>query len=198
MKSEITIVSGLPRSGTSLMMKMLDKGGMEIITDHIRKADIDNPEGYYEFERVKKIKKDVSWLKDTRGKVFKMISMLLLDLPPSETYKIIFMERKMEEILASQKKMLKRKDLTQRVDQDPDDETIKRLFIKHLHKINAWLRNQKNIEVLPIHYNTLIVSPEPEIDKIISFLNKTSISVRLDKEKMVRVIKPELYRNRCP
>ena len=87
----IKIVSGLPRSGTSLMMQMLDSGGMEVVTDNIRTADVDNPKGYYEFERVKKIKEDSSWLKDTRGKVFKMVSMLLYDLPSDEEYKIIFM-----------------------------------------------------------------------------------------------------------
>ncbi|MDA3896796.1 MAG: hypothetical protein PF482_11700, partial [Desulfobacteraceae bacterium] len=87
MSQDITIVSGLPRSGTSLMMKMLDQGGMPVVTDRIRKADIDNPEGYYEFEKVKQIKQDVSWLKETRGCVFKMISMLLFDLPANESYR---------------------------------------------------------------------------------------------------------------
>src|SRR5262249_61192257 len=91
--SEIIIVSGLPRSGTSLMMQMLDQGGLEVVTDNIRTADTDNPRGYYEFERVKKIKEDTSWLPATRGKVFKMISQLLYDLPPTERYRVIFMER---------------------------------------------------------------------------------------------------------
>ncbi len=86
MDKTITIVSGLPRSGTSLMMQMLDNGGMDAVTDNIRTADEDNPKGYYELEKVKKIKEDSSWLKDTHGKVFKMVSMLLLDLPPNETY----------------------------------------------------------------------------------------------------------------
>ena len=89
----ITIVSGLPRSGTSLMMQMLDRGGMEVVTDNIRTADEDNPKGYYEFEKVKKIKEDASWLRDTRGKVFKMVSMLLYDLPADENYKIIFLQQ---------------------------------------------------------------------------------------------------------
>src|ERR1700733_14732395 len=98
METEIVIVSGLPRSGTSLMMQMLDLGGMEVVTDKIRTADTDNPRGYYEFEQVKKIKADASWLPATRGKAFKMVSQLLYDLPPSEAYRIIFMDRDMDEM----------------------------------------------------------------------------------------------------
>src|SRR3954447_18868200 len=108
MAPEITIVSGLPRSGTSLMMQMLDGGGVEVVTDHVRTADTDNPRGYYEYEQVKAIKRDTSWLPATRGKAFKMVSQLLYDLPPAETYRIIFMERDLDEVLRSQEKMLTR------------------------------------------------------------------------------------------
>src|SRR4051794_28994612 len=104
MNSEIIIVSGLPRSGTSLMMQMLAGGGLEAITDEIRTADTDNPRGYYEFERVKKIKQDASWLPEARGKVVKMVSQLLYDLPSGERYRILFMERDLEEVLISQEK----------------------------------------------------------------------------------------------
>src|SRR5215475_8067096 len=100
-KNEIVVVSGLPRSGTSLMMQMLDKGGLEVVTDKIRAADTDNPRGYYEYEQVKKIKQDKSWLPATRGKAFKMVSQLLYDLPPTEKYRVIFMERDFEEMLDS-------------------------------------------------------------------------------------------------
>ena len=94
----ITIVSGLPRSGTSMMMKMLEAGGMEILKDEIRKADEDNPAGYYEFEKVKELKKDVSWLENAKGKSVKIISSLLEHLPEKYTYKIIFMHRNMDSI----------------------------------------------------------------------------------------------------
>ncbi|HLB25802.1 MAG TPA: adenylyl-sulfate kinase, partial [Nitrospirota bacterium] len=104
-KGFVTIVSGLPRTGTSLMMKMLEAGGMPVVTDSIRGADVDNPNGYYEFEKVKEIKKDKAWLMDARGKAFKMVSMLLPDLPREFRYKVVFMEREMSEVLASQKKM---------------------------------------------------------------------------------------------
>src|SRR5690349_19374505 len=106
--SEIIIVSGLPRSGTSLMMQMLAGGGVEILTDAIRTADDDNPRGYLEFEPVKKTKQDSSWVPAARGKAVKMVSQLLYDLPPAERYRIIFMSRDLDEVLASQEKMLAR------------------------------------------------------------------------------------------
>ena len=93
MNSEIIVVSGLPRSGTSLMMQMLDRGGIDVLTDVIRQPDIDNPQGYYEFERVKKLKEDASWIPEARGKAVKIVSQLLYDLPSSEKYRVIFMER---------------------------------------------------------------------------------------------------------
>ncbi len=183
----ITIVSGLPRSGTSLMMKMLEAGGMEIVIDHIRKADVDNPQGYYEFEKVKKIKDDSSWLKDTYGKVFKMISLLLLDLPLTESYKFIFMQRNMDEILASQTKMLKR------LGREPsaDDKKMAVYYNKHLEKVFKWIENNRNVDTLFISYNDIIQAPADGAEKINRFLGGF-----LDVEKMIGVVDTSLYRNR--
>ena len=103
----ITVVSGLPRSGTSMMMKMLEAGGVPLIIDNLRTSDEDNPAGYYEFEPVKKLGKgDSGWLADAQGKAVKVIAALLVHLPAAYTYQIIFMHREMSEILASQRKML--------------------------------------------------------------------------------------------
>ena len=107
MEPEIIIVSGLPRSGTSLMMQMLARGGIEVVTDHIRTADTDNPRGYYEFEKVKKIKDDASWLPE-RGARPSRWSPSSCSICPDESYRVIFMERDFEEMLASQEKMLER------------------------------------------------------------------------------------------
>src|SRR6516225_6850253 len=148
MNSEIIVVSGLPRSGTSLMMQMLDKGGVEVITDNIRIADADNPKGYYEYEMVKKIGKDSSWLPSTRGKAFKMVSQLLYDLPAAETYRIIFMDRDLEETLFSQEKML------QRLGRQPAPrEDMKRNYAIHLDRLHKWLLQQPNVTMLPVNYN---------------------------------------------
>ena len=142
MDQGIIIVSGLPRSGTSLMMQMLENGGVAVVTDDIRSADPDNPRGYYEFEQVKTIKRDASWLPATRGKAFKMVSQLLYDLPPSETYRIVFMERDLEEMLLSQEKMLTRLGRTA-----APREQMKRAFALHLERLHEWLSLQGNMEV---------------------------------------------------
>ena len=186
---DIIIVSGLPRSGTSMMMRMLEAGGIEIVTDHIRKADEDNPQGYYELEKVKKIKQDYTFLNETYGKVFKMISMLLYDLPLDKSYKIIFMKRNMTEILNSQKIMLQRnaKDRSE----NNDDTSMGNLFEKHINDITAWLAQQPNTEVIYINYNDVITAPLASAQAVEQFLDR-----RLNVDKMAAVVDHTLYRNR--
>jgi hypothetical protein len=104
----LTIVSGLPRSGTSMMMRMLDAGGIPALTDHIRAADASNPNGYYEYEPIKKTKEDPSWLPAAIGMAVKMVHVLLLDLPLTCAYRVVFMQRDIEEIIESQNRMLER------------------------------------------------------------------------------------------
>jgi RNase adaptor protein for sRNA GlmZ degradation len=186
MDNEIIIVSGLPRSGTSLMMQMLEQGGVEVVTDNIRCADTDNPRGYYELEQVKKIKTDVSWLPATRGKAFKMVSQLLYELPPTERYRIIFMERELNEVLVSQEKMLARlsKPAAPRT-------VIERAFIEHLRRLRNWLATHSNIEVLYISYNELMEAPEPQAERISAF-----IGGQPDVARMATTVDSSLYRNR--
>ncbi|NOZ25936.1 MAG: sulfotransferase domain-containing protein [Nitrospirae bacterium] len=183
----VIVVTGLPRSGTSMMMRMLHAGGLEVVTDNIRKADEDNPDGYYEFEKVKQMSEDASWLDGAKGKAVKMASMLLYDLPMGNHYKLIFMKRKMEEILASQRKMLARKG----VDDGFDDGEMRRLFSKHLAEIESWIAGQKNMEVLYLDYNDMLMNPLENIRRLNAFLDEV-----LDAEKMAGVVDPSLYRNR--
>ena len=185
----VTIVSGLPRSGTSMMMKMLEAGGVPPLTDEIRTADRDNPKGYYEFERVKKMPDgDKAWMVEARGKSVKVISALLEHLPPQYDYKVIFMRRDMNEILASQKKMLVRQGKpTDKV----SDEDLARMYEKHLAKVQTWLASQRNISTLDVDYNLLLESPRPYLERIRNFLG-----VDLNIERMGNVIDPTLYRQR--
>ena len=186
MKSDIIIVSGLPRSGTSLMMQMLENGGLPVVKDDIRTADVDNPRGYYEFEKVKKIKEDASWLPDTRGKAFKMVSQLLYELPPDERYRVIFMERNLDEMLLSQEKMLKR--LGRRA--APRAE-MKRSYTLHLDRLHEWFRRQRHVEVLNVSYNQLIEHPTSESQRVSQFLEG-----KVQVERMASAVDPSLYRNR--
>jgi len=189
MDKTISVVSGLPRSGTSMMMRMLAAGGMEVITDNIRKADEDNPEGYYEFEKAKKIRQDASWLDSAQGKVFKMVSMLLYDLPSDRNYKIVFMKRNMDEILASQRRMLIRQG---RSGDGPDDKEMGRIFAKHLRDTEEWLGKQKNTDVLYMNYNEIVRNPVVQADILKQFFGS-----RLNAEAMAGVIERNLYRNRA-
>lgn len=184
----VTIVSGLPRSGTSLMMSMLEAGGMEVLTDRIRTPDEDNPEGYYEFERVKEIEHDQAWLEDAKGKAVKMIAELLKHLPSHYTYKVIFMLRKMDEILASQRQMLiRRGEPTDKV----SDEEMGRMFEGYLERMEAWIADQPNMHVIYVSYNDLLADPVDQLDEVNHFLGGT-----LNVEDMISVIDPSLYRQR--
>jgi len=182
----IIIVSGLPRSGTSLMMQMLEAGGLPVVTDNIRKADDDNPRGYYEFEKVKKIQKDSSWLKDCHGKAFKMVSELLYHLPDNDTYKVIFMKREMKEILASQGVMLQR---LGREGSKVGDQKMAGKFAKHLQHIESWLATQSNITVLYLTYNDIIQEPLIYAQSVNRFLGGW-----LHEDGMAQVVESSLYR----
>jgi len=182
----ITIVSGLPRSGTSMMMKMLTAGGLELLTDNIRIADEDNPKGYFEFERVKQIENDKAWLEDARGRVVKLISALLKHLPQAYNYKVIFMRRAMPEILASQRQMLIRRG--EPADTVPDDK-MAAMFKKHVAQVESWLAAQPNIEVLYVSYNEVMKDSRPHAERINIFLGGS-----LKVEEMVGVVDRALYR----
>ena len=189
-QSQILVVSGLPRSGTSMMMKMLEAGGIAPLTDEIREADSDNPRGYYEFERVKKLDKgDTEWLPQAEGKVVKVISALLRHLPGDNyRYKVIFMRRHMPEILASQRKMLvHRGEEADRM----DDERMADLFAKHLRDVEQWLAQAENVDVHYVHYSDALQDPQTTAERVAQFLGRD-----LNVERMVGVVDPKLYRNR--
>ena len=188
-RAPVVVVSGLPRSGTSMMMKMLEAGGIPPLTDELRTADDDNPKGYYELERVKQMDKgDVEWVKDAPGKVVKVISALLKHLPAEQTYQVVFLRRHMSEILASQRKMLIRRG------EDPDkmdDAQMAALFERHVQNVEQWLKKQPNFEVLYVHYSDVMADPLPEINRIGRFLGRD-----MDVRAMAEVVDPNLYRNR--
>ena len=189
MSKSVIIVSGLPRSGTSMMMNMLQAGGLPILTDNIRTADDDNPKGYYEFEQVKQIEQDPTWLEAAQGQVVKMISALLKHLPAAYHYKIIFMRRKIEEVLASQRQMLiRRNEPTDTV----ADNKMADLYRRHLHQVEAWLAKQPNIDVLYITYHQVVSNPREHAEQINAFLGGS-----LDVDAMAASVDQMLYRQRA-
>lgn len=186
----IVVVSGLPRSGTSMVMKMLEAGGLPILTDGLRTADEDNPKGYYEVERVKNLgaESDKSWLAGARGKGIKVISYLLKSLPPRFNYRVVFIRREMEEVLASQRKMLARRG---EVEETPP-ERMRALFDDDLWRASYQLRHRPEFETLELHYSAVLARPLEEARRLAAFLGGG-----LDAEAMAAAVDPQLYRNRA-
>ncbi len=185
----ITIVSGLPRSGTSMMMQMLHTGGIEALTDHVRKPDEDNPKGYYEFEPVKRTKQDPSWVPTAVGKAVKMVYRLLYDLPAEYNYRVLFMRRKLEEVIKSQEVMLQR---SGKSGGNLSDEEFIRLFAAEIDKCLKWMDEQPNFRYIQVDYNEMIADPRSQVRRVVEFLDGG-----LDEEKMVSVVDPSLYRQRA-
>jgi hypothetical protein len=184
----VTIVSGLPRSGTSMMMRMIDEGGIPALTDNIRKADVDNPKGYYEFEPVKKTKQDPSWLEQAPGKVVKLVHLLLLDLPKGYDYRVIFMRRRLEEVIKSQNVMLEHKG---KASQALRDEQVMALFRQQIKQVCDYMDANPNFKYLEVDYNQLLAAPKPWVKTLDEFVGG------LDTARMLEVVDPSLYRQRA-
>lgn len=184
----ITIVSGLPRSGTSLMMQMLDAGGMPVLSDGERKADTDNPKGYLEWERIKQLPKNPGIIAEAEGKVVKAISQLILSLPPDHEYRIVFMQRPLPEVVKSQDEMLRHRG---NVDSISDTSAIEEAFQRHLIEVNRWLASQPNMRVLRLHYHRVLREPRAVAEEVATFLE-----VPLDIDAMLGQVDGSLYRNR--
>lgn len=187
----ICVVSGLPRSGTSMMMRMLEAGGIAPFTDGERSADIDNPEGYYEFERVKDLEKDADrrWLHGARGKALKVISFLLRHLPDDNAYRIVYMRRDLGEVLQSQDKML---DRLGNAAPGADMEAMKEAYRNDIVAARLHARKQPNMEMIEIHYADAVADPAGTARIVNAFFGGD-----LDEAAMAAAVNAQLYRNRA-
>ncbi len=184
----ITTVSGVPLSGTSMMMNILKAGSMDVSDDNTRVADEDHLDGCYEFENVKNLKEYSSWINHAEGKSEKIISIFLFNISMPYTYKIIFMVRRFDEILASQKIMLQKRagEIS-----DTNDKEMIRIFTKHINAMHKWLDKQDSIDIIYQNCNRVIKVPRESSQIINIFLGGG-----LDKGKMVDVVNKYLCRNR--
>lgn len=173
------------------MMRMLEAGGLPVLTDHLRVPDESNPKGYYEFEQVKQLPEGkTGWISEGRGKVVKVISSMLEYLPPEPQYRIVFMHRNMDEILASQREMLLRRgEPADRV----GDDYLAGLYQNHLVRIAQWLAGEPNMKVIYLHYNRIMENPHSPIAQLCQFLQPTF----LDQTRMLSVVESSLYRQRA-
>jgi len=185
----ITIVSGLPRSGTSLMMQMLVAGGMTALSDGERVADTDNPRGYLEWERIKQLPGDPGCIAEAEGKVVKVISRLLLSLPEGHEYRIIFMQRPLPEVLASQDQMLRRRGTYK---EGANPAVIASAFEKHLREVYAWIDSRPYVKALRLPYHEVLSSPKQTGEQLSEFLG-TGLNV----DAMAQQVDASLYRNRA-
>jgi len=181
--SEIIVVTGLPRSGTSLMMQVLNKAELPILQDGIRESDVSNPQGYYELEDVKNIVADNSFLDNAVGKAVKIVAPLPIYMKSDLKYKVVFMRRDIEEILQSQEKMLSK-------DQTSEREKFRTIYEFHLKKTYRFF-DQHSIPFIDINYNELMANPVAIIDTVVDF-----IGLDANAESLSEVVNPELYRNR--
>ncbi len=185
----ITIVSGLPRSGTSLMMQMLVAGGMRALSDGERQADTDNPRGYLEWERIKQLPNNPGCIAEAEGKVVKVISRLLLALPPGHEYRVIFMQRPLDEVLASQDQMMRRRGTYK---EGANPAVIATAFEKHLKEVDAWLASKPYVRTLRVSYGDVLSNPKQTGEKLIEFLG-----TQLNRDAMWAQVDASLYRNRA-
>jgi len=182
------VVSGLPRSGTSMMMQMLAAGGMPVLTDGLRAADEDNPRGYFEYEPVKRTKRQASWVPLAEGLAVKIVYALLRDLPARHEYQVIMMHRDLAETIASQREMLRR---SGRNGADVGEETLRGLFEKELREVASWLAAQPNFRVLDVEYGECVHDPARAAARVNRFLGGA-----LDEGSMISAVDPLLYRRR--
>ncbi len=187
---QVTVVSGLPRSGTSMMMQMLQAAGLDLYTDNKRNADENNPKGYYEHEIVKSIKSEKKWLIDAEGKVVKIVSNHLKDLPANRKYKVIFMDRDIHEVLASQLTMLKKLGKRKKDNSTFPLQVLQSLKTNRKETI-AWAKAQLNIDILVVEYSKILEEPFIQAMRIIDFLEESLVP-----EKMIKPITPSLYREK--
>ena len=186
----IVVVSGLPRSGTSMMMQMLQAGGLEILTDAVRTADGSNPKGYLEFEAVKDLDKGPPppWLAGARGKAVKIVSSLVRWLPEGHDYRVIFMRRNLDEVILSQNKMLADRGSHPDVAQN---DRVKHLYQAHVEDTLRLLRGRRSVSMLVVDYSEALARPVDTARQIGRFLQ-----AGLDVDRMAAAADPNLYRNR--
>jgi hypothetical protein len=188
MPEPVIVVSGLPRSGTSLAMQMLHAGGVPAVTDGLRTRDDDNPRGYFEFERVKQLRTDKAWLDDASGKAVKVIHLLLMELPDDRPYRVVFMQRDLREVVKSQSTMLAR---SGRTGGGLPPERLMAVYEQQLKTVDAWLAARPGFGVLRVPYAELVRDPDAWVARVAAFVGGP-----LDLAAMRAAVDPSLHRNR--
>ena len=172
-----------------MMMDILRRGGLPLLVDEDRPPDDSNPRGYFEYQPVKRLRDgDLDWLDQARGRVVKVISALLEHLPQDYRYDVVFMQRSLDEVLASQSRMLQREGKTTG---EVEDAEMRAVMERHLRRVESWLAAQPNMRVLYMNYTDILADPLHWAERLNTFL-----PADLDVRRMVQVVDPALYRER--
>lgn len=182
----ITVISGVPRSGTSLVMQMLAAGGYPLLCDDARPPDVHNPRGYLEYAPVKALRRDTSWLPEARGRAVKVIHALASVLPEGFDYRLVLVRRDLHEVVASQEAMLPRP-----LEDGLGAERLVEIFSAQLAELDAWLAGQPHFRVLRLDYAALLTEPRAAAAELAAFLEG-----ELDTEAMAAAVDPALYRQK--
>jgi hypothetical protein len=185
----ITVVSGLPRSGTSLAMQMLRAGGVPVLADDARPADADNPAGYLEYAPVARSARDASWVASAPGHAVKVIYALVRHLPATHAYRVLWMRRDLGEVIASQQAMLARRGALDDAGLRP--ERLAEVFAQQLAECEAWIAQQPSFRLRALDYAAMIADPPRAAQEIDAFLGGG-----LDVAAMASVVDAALYRQR--
>lgn len=187
-ENSVIIVSGPPRSGTSLLMQMLAAGGVPVVTDAQRRADASNLRGYFEDERAKRLAEDAAWVSMHPGEAIKVVSPLLPFLPGDCRYRVLFLHRDLDEVVASQRAMLRRDN----AEDDASDARMKAHLRAHLQETWNWLCANPSSRELLVFHRELVQDPAAVAARVAGFLG-----LALDLEAMAAVVDPALWRERA-
>jgi hypothetical protein len=187
--NDLIVVSGLPRSGTSLLMQMLVAGGMQALTDEVRQHDINNPRGYLEYAPVKSLAGDQTWLSAAEGKAVKIITQLLPHIPAGTPCRILMLDRPVDEVLESQNTMLRRMGRQPAAAAD----TLKAVFVRQRDEVVRLLAARPEVRMLSVPFHDLIGRDAALVDQIVTFLERPE----LDRKAMLDAVDPALHRTRA-
>ena len=186
-KEPVIVVSGLPRSGTSLMMQLLERAGIELLVDDVRQADDSNPKGYYELDAVKRLRADKNWLESAQGKAVKVVAPLLPSLPVGQRYKVIFMKRSLTEVLVSQQVMMGKK----------REDALKNFPLRMANQLQQqydralqWMQRQPHVDFIEIGYEQLLAH-DSTVEDLLSALLETPVN-----ESIWKAVDQQLHRNK--
>ena len=170
------------------MMQMLAAGGIEPLCDDARRPDVHNPRGYFELEAIKRLASDATCLDSAAGRAVKVVSALLPELPRDRAFRVIFMHRDLEQVLASQARML-----AGTAEGERPDAELRGALARHVEKVVRFVDAAEHLDVLHVQHAEVLASPRAAAERVARFVGRP-----LRVEAMAAAVDPQLFRQRAP